>query len=71
MWLPICGCTMPVQRWPRRQWPTALPKVDGKTEMIVHDLEGRILGRLYLPLASIRPQRGCLRYDLFTVGHGK
>jgi hypothetical protein len=34
-------------------------------------LEGRILKRLYLPLASIRPQRGCLRYDLFTVSHGK
>jgi hypothetical protein len=52
-------------------YATTYKKVDGKTQMIVLDLEGRILRRLYLPLASIRPQRGCLRYDLFTVSHGK
>ena len=52
-------------------YATTYRKVDGKTELIVLNLEGRILKRLYLPLASIRPQRGCLRYDLFTVGHGK
>ncbi len=52
-------------------YATTYKKVDGRTEMIVLDLEGRILKRLYLPLASIRPQRGCLRYDLFTVSHGK
>lgn len=39
--------------------------------MIVLDLEGRILKRLYLPLASIQPQRGVVRYDLFTVGGEK
>jgi hypothetical protein len=27
--------------------------------------------RLCLPLASVRPQRGVLRYDLFTVGQEK
>ena len=52
-------------------YATTYRKVDGRTEMIVLDLEGRILRRLYLPLASIRPQRGCLRYDLFTVSQGK
>ena len=54
-----------------RIYATTYRKVDGKTEMIVLDMEGRILKRLYLPLASIRPQRGCLRYDLFTVSRGK
>jgi hypothetical protein len=54
-----------------RIYATTYKKVDGKTEMIVLDLEGRILRRLYLPLASIRPERGPLRYDLFTVNHGK
>jgi len=39
--------------------------------MIILDLEGRTLRRLYLPLASIRPQRGVLRYDLFTVSQEK
>jgi hypothetical protein len=52
-------------------YATTYKKVDGKSEMIVLVLDGRILGRLCLPLASIRPQRGCLRYDLFTVSHGK
>jgi hypothetical protein len=46
-------------------------KKDNKTEMIVLDLEGRILKRLYLPLTSIQSQRGVLRYDLFTVGREK
>ena len=54
-----------------RIYATTYKKVDGKTEMIVLDLEGRILRRLYLPLTSIRPQRGVLRYDLFTVSQGK
>jgi len=39
---------------------------DGR-EMIILDLNGRILRRLFLPLASIRPERGVLRYDLYTV----
>lgn len=54
-----------------RIYATTYKKVDGKTEMLVLDLEGRILRRLYLPLTSIRPQRGVLRYDLFTVSRGK
>jgi hypothetical protein len=49
-------------------YATTYLKKDGLTEMLVLDLEGRILERLYLPLPSIRPQRGVLRYDLFTVG---
>ena len=54
-----------------RIYATTYKKIDGKTEMIILDLEGRILRRLYLPLTSIRPQRGVLRYDLFTVSQGK
>ena len=54
-----------------RIYATTYKKVDGKTEMLILDLEGRILRRLYLRLASIRPQRGSLRYDLFTVNRGK
>lgn len=46
-------------------------KKDDKTEMIVLDLEGRILRRLYLPLTSIQPERGVLRYDLFVVDQEK
>jgi hypothetical protein len=46
-------------------------KKDNKTEMIVLDLKGRILKRLYLPLTSIQPKRGVLRYDLFTVSGEK
>ena len=41
------------------------------TEMLVLDLEGRVLKRLGLPLPSIRPERGVLRYDLFTVSQDK
>ena len=33
--------------------------------------KARILRRLYLPLTSIRPQRGVLRYDLYTVSQEK
>ena len=54
-----------------RIYATTHKKSGGRTEMIILDLEGRIVRRLYLPLASIRPQRGCLRYDLFTVSRGK
>lgn len=41
------------------------------TEMIILDLNGFILKRLYLPLKSIRPNRGVLRYDLFVVDQDK
>jgi len=50
-----------------RIYATTYTKKDNLTEMIILDLEGRILRRLPLPLASIRPGRGILRYDLFTV----
>ena len=46
-------------------------KEDDKTEMIVLDLEGTILQRRYLPLTSIQPKRGVLRFDLFAVDGGK
>ena len=52
-------------------YATTYKKMDNKTEMLILDLEGRILRRPYLPLASIRPGRGVLRYDLFTVGQDK
>jgi len=52
-------------------YATTYKKLDGQTEMIVLDLEGRILKRLYLPLRSVRPQRGVLRNDLFTVNRGR
>jgi hypothetical protein len=42
-----------------------------RPELIVLGLECRILTRLHLPLASIRPQRECSRHDLFTVSHAK
>ena len=48
-------------------YATTYKKVDDKTEMLLLDMEGRLLRRLYLPLASIRPTRGALRYDLFCV----
>lgn len=48
-------------------YATTYVKKDGLTEMLVLDLEGRILSRLGLPLPSIKPERGVLRYDLFTV----
>ncbi len=54
-----------------RIYATTYKKVEGRTEMLVLDLEGRILQRLYLPLTSIRPGRGVLRQDLFTVSQGK
>ena len=50
---------------------TTNKKKDNKTEMVILDLKGRILRRLYLPLTSIRPERGVLRYDLFVVDHEK
>jgi hypothetical protein len=52
-------------------YATTYKKKDDKTEMLILDQEGRILKRLYLPLASIRPQRGVLRFDLYTVGQEK
>jgi len=52
-------------------YATTYKKKDDKTEMLVLDLEGRILRRLYLPFASIRPKRGVVRYDLFTVSQDK
>ena len=55
----------------KKIYATTYLKKDNQTEMIILDLKGRILRRLYLPLASIRPQRGVLRYDLYTVGQDK
>ncbi|MDH4270750.1 MAG: hypothetical protein OEW18_02105 [Candidatus Aminicenantes bacterium] len=52
-------------------YATTYKKEDDKREMLVLDLQGRILRRLFLPLTSIRPMRGVLRYDLFTVAQDK
>ncbi len=52
-------------------YATTYKKMDNKTEMIILDLKGSILQRLYLPLASIQPKRGVLRYDLFVVAGAK
>jgi hypothetical protein len=50
---------------------TTYKKENNQTEMIILDLRGNILRRLYLPLRSIKPKRGVVRYDLFTVDRGK
>ena len=52
-------------------YATTYAKKGDQTEMLILDLEGRILRRLYLPLTSIHPGRGVLRYDLFTVSQDK
>lgn len=52
-------------------YATTYVKKDGLTEMLVLDLEGRVLRRLALPLTSIQPARGVVRYDLFTVAQDK
>jgi hypothetical protein len=52
-------------------YATTYKKEDDKTEMIILDLKGNILRKLYLPLDSIQPKRGVLRNDLFTVDRGK
>lgn len=52
-------------------YATTYKKKNNQTEMIILDLKGNILRRLYLPLSSIQPKRGVLRYDLFTVDQEK
>ena len=52
-------------------YATTYTKKDIQTEMLILDLEGRILRRIFLGLPSIRPGRGVLRYDLFTVSQEK
>jgi hypothetical protein len=44
---------------------------DGQHEMLILDLKGNILKRMFLPLPSIRPFRRILRSDLFAVDRGK
>ena len=46
-------------------YATTYKKENDKTEMIILDLKGDILRRLFLPLSSIQPKRGVLRFDLF------
>ncbi len=55
----------------KKIYATTYFKKDNKTEMIILDLKGKILRRLYLPLTSLRPQRGVLRHDLYSVGRDK
>lgn len=52
-------------------YATTYTKKGDLTEMLILDLEGRFLQRLFLPLTSIRPERGVLRYDLFTVSQDR
>ena len=52
-------------------YATTYKRKGSKTEMIILDLKGRILQRLYLPLASIKPKRGVLRYDPYVVDQEK
>ncbi len=52
-------------------YATTYKKKDNLTEMLVFDLEGRLIRRLFLPLPSIQPQRGVVRYDLFTVARDR
>lgn len=52
-------------------YATTYKKKEDKTEMIILDLKGRILRRLFFPFASIQPKRGVLRYDLFSVNQEK
>jgi hypothetical protein len=52
-------------------YATTYKKENNQTEMIILDLKGNILRRLYLPLSSMQPKRGVLRYDLFVVDRGK
>jgi len=52
-------------------YATTYKKEDGKTEMVILDLKGQIIKRLYLPLLSIQPKRGVLRYDLYIVNQDK
>ncbi len=44
---------------------------DGQHEMLILDLKGNILKRIFLPLPSMRPFRRILRSDLFAVDRGK
>ena len=46
-------------------------KMGNKTEMIILDLKGCILKRFFLPLHSILPKRGVLRYDPFFVDQNR
>jgi hypothetical protein len=55
----------------KKIYATTYKKKDDKTELIILNLKGRILRRLYLPLKSIQPKRGVVRYDLFFVGQEK
>ena len=52
-------------------YATTYKKKNNKTEMLILDVEGSISKRLYLPLLSIQPKRGVLRYDLFVVDQEK
>ncbi len=55
----------------KKIYATTYEKKDDNTEMIILDLKGNILRRLYLPIRSIQPKRGVLRYDLFFVDQQK
>jgi hypothetical protein len=46
-------------------------KKEGKTEMFVIDMSGSIVKRVLVPLPSIRPTRGVVRYDLFDVDQSR
>jgi hypothetical protein len=46
-------------------------KIDNKNEIIILDLKGNILKRVFLPMLSKIPGRRPLRFDLFDADQGK
>jgi hypothetical protein len=50
---------------------TTFKKRDHLQEMIIMDLKGNILKRIFLPIPAIKSQRGSLRFDLFDIHDGK
>jgi hypothetical protein len=52
-------------------YTTTNKKMDNKSEMVILDLKGNILERIFLPLPSKKQKRGSLRFDLFDVDQEK
>jgi hypothetical protein len=50
-----------------RIYAVTTTKREGNSETLVIDMEGNVTRRMYVPLRSLRPDRGVLRYDLFDV----
>ena len=48
-------------------YATTYKKLENKNEMIILDIKGDILTRLFISIPSIKQNRGALRFDLFDV----